>query len=119
MSPTSTPKNAPTLGLRSLSVGYLGLASSLLLSSTPMATADSSPTASVSIQPDKIIATTRDNRLLGGNIALWYNPELLTELDKSPYYKQWNPGLISIPGGSWSDEFYWNGNGVRNGRDSE
>ena len=73
-------------------------------------------TASVSIDPSVTIAETKDNRLLGGNIALWYNPEQLSQLGKSKYLKQWKPGILRIPGGSWSDETYWNGNGVRDGK---
>jgi alpha-L-arabinofuranosidase len=91
---------------------FLGLTSWLLFSSAHAAPSS----ATVTIQPDQIIAKTRDNRLLGGNIALWYEQQQLQELEKSPYWKQWKPGLIRIPGGSWSDEFFWNGNGVREGK---
>lgn len=55
------------------------------------------------------------DRLLGGNVALWYkgrdlrDPSLVAKLDR------WKPGLLRLPGGSWSDEIYWNGNGVRDG----
>jgi len=89
----------------------LGLASSLLVFSAQAGSA--APSASVTIQPDQVIASTHNNRLLGGNIALWYEPEQLKALENSPYFKQWKPGLLRIPGGSWSDEFFWNGNGVR------
>jgi len=53
-------------------------------------------------------------RLLGGtNIALWNEAAHF----KSPLIKQWiddlQAALIRIPGGSWSNAYYWNGHGVR------
>ncbi|BDS05073.1 hypothetical protein NT6N_01130 [Oceaniferula spumae] len=71
--------------------------------------------ATVSVQTDKVIATTSDNRLLGSNLGLWYEPNELTALSSSPWFKSWKPGLLRMPGGSWSDEYFWNGNGVRFG----
>ena len=55
-----------------------------------------------------------DPRQLGGtNIALWNEKTHFS----SPLLKEWvsdlKPGLIRIPGGSWSNAHYWNGNGVR------
>ncbi len=79
-------------------------------------TASGVENATVTIDTDTTIAVTKNNRLLGGNIALWYEPAQLSLLENSPYYKQWSPGIIRIPGGSWSDEYYWNGNGVRDGQ---
>ncbi len=101
--------------LRKACITSLGLTSSVLLTASAHGESPVAPPARVSIQPNEVIATTHDNRLLGGNIALWYEPEQLEKLGKSPYFKQWKPGLLRIPGGSWSDEFFWNGNGVRNG----
>ena len=94
----------------------LGLTASVALISGQAAAVpkvSKSARATVTINPKSVIATTHDNRLIGGNIALWYEPDQLGNLAKSPYFKQWNPGLIRIPGGSWSDEFFWNGNGIR------
>lgn len=55
-----------------------------------------------------------DPRQLGGtNIALWNAKAHFS----SPLLKRWvsdlKPGIIRIPGGSWSNCYYWNGNGVR------
>jgi len=83
---------------------------------TPEAEGKSPNRASISIKRDVVLAKTHNHRLLGGNIALWYHPEQLKELGKSPFFSQWKPGIIRIPGGSWSDEYYWNGNGVRLGK---
>jgi hypothetical protein len=58
------------------------------------------------------------SRLLGTNIALWYEPENLANEEFTALMKDWSPGLIRLPGGSWSNEYYWNGNGVRSGWDA-
>lgn len=51
--------------------------------------------------------------LLGTNMALWYEPEQIAADGFMGYLERWSPGLIRLPGGSWSNEYYWNGNGVR------
>jgi len=83
---------------------------------SPVVEGKSPNRASINIKRDVVLAKTHNHRLLGGNIALWYHPEQLKELGKSPFFSQWKPGIIRIPGGSWSDEYYWNGNGVRSGK---
>ncbi len=55
--------------------------------------------------------------LAGGNLALWFDAERLEGDEVTDYLQQWNPGLMRIPGGSWSDEFVWNGHGVKKGDD--
>jgi hypothetical protein len=55
--------------------------------------------------------------LLGGNVALWYSPKQLEDPDFRKCLAAWNPTLLRLPGGSWSDEFIWNGNGVRDGKE--
>jgi len=90
-----------------------GLASGVILTSSIYGA--TSERATVNIDPSVVIAKTRNNRLLGGNIALWYYPAQLSTLESSPYFKQWKPGILRLPGGSWSDEYFWNGNGVRDG----
>lgn len=55
------------------------------------------------------------DRLLGGNVALWYKPGELADPSLREHLDEWKPGLLRLPGGSWSDEVYWNGNGVRVG----
>ena len=118
INPNSHVKRASTASTR----GILG-AATLMMSISGQAQSDNKagnhgsppPKATVTVSPKTVIATTRDNRLIGGNIALWYEPDQLKNFAQSPYFKQWNPGLLRIPGGSWSDEFFWNGNGVRDG----
>ena len=55
------------------------------------------------------------SHLLGTNLALWYEPEYLEDENFLKHLKEWGPGLVRLPGGSWSNEYYWNGNGVRDG----
>ena len=69
--------------------------------------------ATITVYPDEVIAKTVSNRLLGTNIGLWYTNDQLGELAVNGDFKNWKPGIIRIPGGSWSDEYFWNGNGVR------
>ena len=53
--------------------------------------------------------------LLGGNIAVWYQPEHMASRALKDRFTTWKPGLLRLPGGSWSDELIWNGNGIRKG----
>lgn len=54
-------------------------------------------------------------RLLGGNVALWYRSSELESPQLERHLERWQPSLLRLPGGSWSDEIYWNGHGVRQG----
>jgi len=85
----------------------------LLATSSTVLTSIAEEKATISIDSNTLVAKTKNNRLLGGNIALWYTPKQLEQLENSDFYKQWQPGVMRIPGGSWSDEYFWNGNGVR------
>ena len=55
-------------------------------------------------------------RILGGNVALWYESKDLHSPQLEAQLERWKPALLRLPGGSWSDEIYWNGNGVRDGQ---
>lgn len=70
--------------------------------------------ASIEIDAEKV-TRTMDPRLLGGtNIALWNEARHF----KDPLLRKWvnelGTGLIRLPGGSWSNGYFWNGHGVRN-----
>jgi len=68
-------------------------------------------TVEVKIDANKIVAKADRGKLLGVNIAVYNQPEeftnamggLIADLDSS---------LVRMPGGSVSDKYYWNGNGV-------
>ena len=55
-------------------------------------------------------------RLGGTNVAMWYFPSVYN----SPVVHQWmndlHAGYIRLPGGSWANVVYWNGNGVRDAK---
>ena len=69
---------------------------------------------SVSVDASKIVFKRDIHRLLGTNVALWYARYFQTgHLDK--VVDAWRPGVIRMPGGSWSDALYWNGNGAAKG----
>lgn len=52
-------------------------------------------------------------KLTGTNLALWHEPREVYRDDFLAAVRAWGPGLLRIPGGSWSNEYFWNGNGVR------
>lgn len=70
----------------------------------------------IDIQPDQIVREASLSRVLGANAGIWYSPKQLQQVQNSGHLKNWRPGLIRIPGGSWGDELVWNGNGVRDGK---
>lgn len=67
------------------------------------------------IQVDPAITgpTADLGHLLGTNLAPWYEPSDIEKPGFQKWLKEWSPGLVRLPGGSWSNEYYWNGNGVR------
>ncbi len=99
----------------------LSMAACLLLSasaaSASLPSAQTAPfSAKVVIDADASLRTM-DHRMIGGtNLALWNEQRHF----EAPLLRQWvselGTGLIRIPGGSWSNAYYWNGNGVRNAK---
>ncbi len=58
-----------------------------------------------------------DPRMLGGtNIALWNNRDHFTSPEIHEWISAMRPGIIRLPGGSWANAHFWNGNGVRDDR---
>ena len=51
--------------------------------------------------------------VLGTNLALWSDKGFLENKLIEDYLTDLGISDIRIPGGSWSNEYYWNGNGVR------
>ena len=51
--------------------------------------------------------------VLGTNLALWTAEDFLNNEEIKEYLRALRISDIRIPGGSWSNEYYWNGNGVR------
>jgi hypothetical protein len=55
--------------------------------------------------------------LLGTNIAIWHRRETFADARVQEQFGQTAIGLIRMPGGSASDQYFWNGNGVRSGNE--
>lgn len=51
--------------------------------------------------------------ILGTNLALWTSEDFLESQKVKDSLIDLKISDIRIPGGSWSNEYYWNGNGVR------
>ena len=71
----------------------------------------------LSINPDKVIEEADPHRLTSTNVSLWSRHPIIENKSFQEAIRQWAPASIRIPGGSWSNEYYWNGNGVRIGND--
>jgi alpha-L-arabinofuranosidase len=65
----------------------------------------------VTINPEQIVATADRSKLLGINIAVYNNPNQF-DLAMQGALADLDIGLVRMPGGSVSDKYYWNGNGV-------
>ena len=68
---------------------------------------------SVNIINDSVTTTFNKSMLLGTNTGLFYEESAYMNFKMLKYLHDINPGIIRMPGGSWSDEIYWNGNRVR------
>jgi len=68
--------------------------------------------AKVGIDAGKTIRKVDRRKLIGTNMGLWNYPTRYWNPTTEKLLKAWCPGLVRIPGGSWSDEYFWNGNGV-------
>ncbi|QHI69090.1 GH39 family glycosyl hydrolase [Tichowtungia aerotolerans] len=66
----------------------------------------------VSVDANKAIATVDRAKLLGINIAIYNNPADFAWAMTDGPLGDLRIGLVRMPGGSQSDRFYWNGNGV-------
>ena len=93
---------------RCLRYSFGGIVSAIALISSSMAADD----AVVTVDAKKVINRADRDKLIGTNMALWDYPTRYYLSTTEKLLKAWHPGLIRIPGGSWSDEYFWNGNGV-------
>ena len=65
-------------------------------------------------------ATVKDQQIsdsqlpiMGTNIGVYYEESWLMNFEVQKRLHDLKPGIIRMPGGSWSNELYWNGNRVR------
>ncbi len=75
----------------------------------------STQAAVLRIDPDHVVREVDRHRFLGTNAGLWHEARQLFDADVQYWLRELNPSFIRIPGGSWSDEYIWNGNGVWDG----
>lgn len=73
--------------------------------------------ASLTVDAAKVIRTMDRHRLLGSNAAGWYDKKSYDDPQIRGWIKDLGPVLMRLPGGSWGDGTFWNGNGVRKGDD--
>ncbi len=66
----------------------------------------------VSVDAAQPIRTWDRRRLLGTNLALWNDPPQFANPEIKRWFRDVAPALIRIPGGSWGDITFWNGNGM-------
>jgi hypothetical protein len=71
--------------------------------------------ASIRVHPGKIVRTFDKRRLLGSNVAIWHRPATFADPRVRKALVDAGIGLLRMPGGSASDQYFWNGNGVRQG----
>jgi hypothetical protein len=69
--------------------------------------------ASVTVHADRIQRTVSRRMLTGSNLAMWNQRKPFVDKQAIEYMRDLGPGILRIPGGSWGDIVFWNGNGVR------
>ena len=84
-----------------------------LLALAPPARAERAADVVVTVHAARPVSTLDRRRLLGTNLALWNEAKLFTDPDILRWFQDIGHTLIRIPGGSWSDITFWNGNGMR------
>ena len=67
----------------------------------------------VEVYPDTVISGFNKPMLLGTNVGVFYEESWFLDFKMLKALHRLNPGIIRMPGGSWSNELYWNGNKVR------
>jgi len=77
----------------------------------PGTTGEAGPCLTVEV--DVTVRQMDRHRLLGTNLALWHDEASLNAPRLQPLLDLWRPAQIRLPGGSYSNEYYWNGHGVR------
>src|SRR5512133_3887995 len=87
---------------------------SCILSGVPARAADDTPIeTTVTVDVSKVLRTMNPQRIGGSNIAMWTDAGTYASPEVRGWLGEMKPGLIRLPGGSWSNIVYWNGNGVR------
>jgi hypothetical protein len=67
----------------------------------------------VTVDAQQTLRTMNPRWLGGTNVALWYPGAIYSSPQVRSWMAQLHADYIRLPGGSWSNIVYWNGNGVR------
>jgi len=91
-----------------------GTAALLSFPGNPALADDYAPiTATVKVDASKVLRTMEPRRIGGTNVAMWYMPDTYDAPQVVKGVNELHARYIRIPGGSWANGVYWNGNGVR------
>lgn len=71
----------------------------------------------LTVEASRELRTMDRRRLLGSNVAGWYFKKSYDDPQIRGWIRELGPILLRLPGGSWGDGTFWNGNGVRKGDD--
>jgi len=69
--------------------------------------------ATVTINAGTVVRTADRRLLVGNNVAAWWDAGKYEDPVVRKSIRDLGPTLIRLPGGSWGDTLWWNGNGVR------
>jgi hypothetical protein len=70
---------------------------------------------SLRVDASKVLRTVDRHRLLGSNVAGWYLKKSYDDEILRGWIRDLGPISLRLPGGSWGNGTFWNGNGVRHG----
>ena len=86
----------------------------VILPGLTRAAGDDAPiTAGVTVNAGRTLRTMDPRRLGGTNVAMWYFGSTYDAPQVRDGIRSLRARYIRIPGGSWANTVYWNGNGVR------
>ena len=77
--------------------------------------AEQPSTLTVTVDAGKTLRTVNKRNFLGTNIAIWNAAATYLDTEVRQQFSDAGIGLIRLPGGSASDQYFWNGHGVRKG----
>src|SRR5688572_24267081 len=83
--------------------------------STPAAA--SAAHATIEVDRGSVLRKFDKRLLLGSNIAIWHQSSTFEDPEVRKAFVDAGIGLLRMPGGSASDQYFWNGNGVRQGNE--
>jgi hypothetical protein len=75
--------------------------------------------ATIEVDRSRVLRKFDKRLLLGSNIAIWHQAKTFEDPKVSEAFVDAGIGLLRMPGGSAADQYFWNGNGVRQGNDVE